>query len=184
MWILASWKELLVSPSKMIKIKLSVQVYNQMFIPLKTKHVQLKFKRKKNPKTRNGHFTLGTKISPCFVISPETDVVPFSLLLQKAVSVVTRILPSKWWVNTQTERAAHPVWYRQQKLLLKKCSQWKQRERGSESEILGGRSPPHLHLPSALALWHRQRLPYQLLSLLFYCFPQTPAKYGPDCINS
>lgn len=28
----------------------TVQVYNQMFIPLKTKHVQLKIKRKKTPK--------------------------------------------------------------------------------------------------------------------------------------
>lgn len=157
-----------------ISIKPSVQVHNQMFSPMKTKHWQLRRKKWKL------QVHLRDKNIPC----PAMNTVPFSLLLQKVVSVVTRILPSKWWVNTQTERAARPAWHRSQKLLLKKCSQWRERERGSESEILGGRPPPHLHLPSVLALWHQQHLPYQLLSLLSCCFPQTPAKQGPNYINS
>lgn len=126
--------------------------------------------------------SLGGKRSPR-PLSAGRAAVPFSSLSQMVVSVVTGPLPSKWWVSRQTERAACPAWYRQQTLLQRTCSQWRHRQRRSERGSRGGRPPPHRHLPSALALGHPRRLPYQLLSLLSYCFPQTPAKYGPHGIN-
>lgn len=51
----------------MTKIKLSVQVCNQMFSLMKTKHWQLKrnkTKQNKHPPPRNGNFTLGTETVP------------------------------------------------------------------------------------------------------------------------
>lgn len=59
-------------------------------------------------------FPSGTR-PPSRALAPaecHQGAVPFSLLLQKVVAAVTRTLPSKWWVSTQTETGAHPVWYR------------------------------------------------------------------------
>lgn len=114
---------------------------------------------------------------------PGRGAVPFSSLWQMVVSAGTRVLPSTWWVSRQTERAACPAWYRWQTRLQRTCSQWGQRETSSESGTRGGRPPPQRHLPWALALWHPRRLPYQLLSLPSYCFPQIPARHGPHGIT-
>lgn len=171
-WTSASWKELPGSPSTMMKTNCCSKhapqcpVGRQLYTD--------------SQKTKD-QFWLEQAITPG--PEPGRGAVPFSSLWQMVVSAGTRVLPSTWWVSRQTERAACPAWYRWQTRLQRTCSQWGQRETSSESGTRGGRPPPQRHLPWALALWHRRRLPYQLLSLPSYCFPQIPARHGPHGIT-